>query len=75
MTQNSDPGYARLLLLVGGIAADVKSILTRQDRQDNTIDRVEVRIEKLEAFRWKLVGVAIAAPTLLTLTGLYFTGS
>lgn len=67
MTENSDPGYARLLLLVGGIAADVKSILTRQDRQDNTIDRVEIRIEKLEAFRWRLAGIAVVVPTLLTL--------
>ncbi len=69
-----DPGYARLLLLVGGIAADVKNILTRQDRQDHSIDRLEERILRLEAFRWKTAGVAVAVPVVLTAAGLFLGG-
>lgn len=75
MPPDNDPGYARLLLLVGGIAADVKNILTRQDGQDARITRLEDRIVKeqeaitarlraLEAFKWKLIGMAVVVPAL-----------
>lgn len=56
MAPNEDPGYARLLLLVGGIDANVKNILIRQDRQDDKIESVEKRIVSLEAFKWKAIG-------------------
>lgn len=69
-----DPGYARLLLLVGGIAADVKNILTRQDRQDHSIDKIEDRIIRLEAFRWKTAGVAVSVPVVLTALGFFIQG-
>lgn len=69
MAPESDPGYTRLLLLVGGIAADVKNILTRQDRQDATIQGIETRIERLEAFKWKAIG-GLMVVTALTTTGL-----
>ena len=81
MPPNEDPGYSRLLLLVGGIAHDVKNILVRQDRQDLRIDRHETRIDKaisdhdyrmrkLEAFRWKVAGLTVAVPTFLTALGI-----
>lgn len=67
MAPESDPGYTRLLLLVGGIAADVKNILTRQDRQDATISGIENRIETLEAFKWKAIGGLMVVTGLMTL--------
>lgn len=66
MAPIEDPGYTRLLLLVGGIAADVKSILTRQDRQDAVIDGIEKRIERLEAFKWKAIGGLVVISALMT---------
>lgn len=66
MAPNEDPGYARLLLLVGGIAADVKNILVRQDRQDDKLSTMEKRIVALEAFRWKAVGAGLACSAMLT---------
>lgn len=76
MPPETDPGYVRLLLLVGGIASDVKNVLLRQDGQDDRITRLEDRIIKeqeaittrlraLEAFRWRLYGMAVVIPTLI----------
>lgn len=67
MAPTDDPGYARLLLLVGGIASDVKNILTRQDRQDDKISLIEKRINALEAFRWKAVGAGLAFSGMITI--------
>lgn len=75
MAPTDDPGYARLLLLVGGIAADVKNVLLRQDGQDARITRLEDRIVKeqdaitsrlrsLEAFKWRMIGMAVVIPAL-----------
>lgn len=76
MPPETDPGYVRLLLLVGGIASDVKNVLLRQDGQDDRITRLEdrivkeqdviiVRLRALEAFRWKMYGMAVVIPTLI----------
>lgn len=78
---HNESSYDRLLVMVGGIAADVKNILIRQDRQDTRIDRheqridkmidtVDQRVSKLEAFRWKVAGIAIAVPFFLTALGI-----
>ena len=56
--------------LLGEISSDVKHILVRQDKQDARLDRQDNRINKVEAFQWKLVGVATAIPTFLTTVGL-----
>ena len=56
--------------LLGEISSDVKHILVRQDKQDARLDRQDNRINKVEAFQWKLVGVATAIPTFLTTIGL-----
>lgn len=73
-------GDDNIMLLLGGIATDVKHILTRQDRQDLRIDRHEsrmdkaldafdVRVRRLEAFRWKVAGIAVGVPVILTALG------
>jgi len=56
--------------LLGEISSDVKHVLVRQDKQDARLDRQDGRINKVEAFQWKLVGVATAIPTFLTTVGL-----
>ncbi len=56
--------------LLGEISSDVKHILFRQDQQDGRLDRQEKRLSAVEAFQWKLVGIATAVPTLLTTVGL-----
>lgn len=56
--------------ILGEISSDVKHILVRQDKQDSRLDRQDGRLNKVEAFQWKLVGVATAVPTLLTTIGL-----
>ncbi len=78
MAPREDPGYNRLLLLVGEIAGDVKNILTHQTRQDDRIDRNEARqsevndevrkrIIALEKFKGKMLGIALVIPLVMTL--------
>ena len=56
--------------LLGEISSDVKHILVRQDKQDSRLDRQDKRLTAVEAFQWKLVGIATAIPTFLTTIGL-----
>ena len=56
--------------LLGEISSDVKHILVRQDKQDSRLDRQDKRLNAVEAFQWKLVGIATAIPTALTTLGL-----
>lgn len=83
MPPDNDPGYARLLLLVGGIASDVKNILVRQDNHDARITRHEnrqhvemallsARIRVLEQFRWRLVGITTALTLTIPVAVTYF---
>jgi len=76
-----DPGYARLLLMVGEIAGDVKNLLTRateqtaritrmEDRQNTVNIATEERLQKLEKTRGKLLGIAWAVPVVLTIAGI-----
>lgn len=51
--------------LLGEISSDVKHILLRQDKQDGRLDRQEKRIGAVEAFQWKLVGIASVVPTVI----------
>jgi DNA repair ATPase RecN len=52
--------------LLGEISSDVKHILLRTDKQDERLNRQEKRLNAVEAFQWKLVGIATAVPTFLT---------
>lgn len=76
-----DPGYSRLLLMVGEIMGDVKNLLTRsteqskrisrmEDRQNGVNTRIYERLELLEKTRGKLLGIAWAIPVVLTIAGL-----
>ena len=56
--------------LLGEISSDVKHVLVRQDKQDSRLDRHDKRLNAVEAFQWKLVGIATAVPTLLASAGL-----
>jgi len=78
MAPREDPGYTKLLLLVGEIAGDVKNILTHQSRQDDRIDRNEARqgetnedmrkrIIALEKFKGKMLGIALVIPLVVSL--------
>lgn len=76
-----DPGYAKLLLLVGEISGDVKNLLTRsaehterlnrsEDRQGHVNEETERRLQLLEKTRGKLLGIAWAIPVALAVIGL-----
>lgn len=62
-----------LMRLVGEISADTKHILLRQDRQDDRLDRHSEKIDKLEKFQWKIMGIATAVPAVVTVLGLYLS--
>jgi len=75
-----DPGYAKLLLMVGEIAGDVKNLLTRateqtqrvnrmEDRQQTINGHYEERLQKLEKMRGKLLGIAWAAALVVAACG------
>lgn len=57
--------------ILGEIATDVKHILLRQDKQDKRIDRITDRLDKVEAFQYKIIGITLVVPTALTTFGLY----
>jgi hypothetical protein len=63
----TDNELARML---GEISSDVKHVLTRQDKQDERIERMNVRLSKAEAFQWKLAGIAMTVPTVIATIGL-----
>lgn len=63
----TEPELSRLL---GEISSDVKHILTRQDKQDKRIDRIQDRLTAVEAFQWKLIGIATTVPTVIASVGL-----
>lgn len=63
----TEPELSRLL---GEISSDVKHILTRQDKQDKRIDRIQDRLTSVEAFQWKLIGIATTVPTVIASVGL-----
>lgn len=56
--------------ILGEISSDVKHILVRQDKQDERLVRMNDRLSAVEAFQWKLVGIATVVPTLLATIGL-----
>ena len=76
-----DPGYARLLLMVGEIAGDVKNLLTRATEQNDRVNRMEDRqngvnghyedrLQRLEKMRGKLLGLAWATPVVISVAGI-----
>ena len=46
--------------------SDIKHVLTRMDKQDDRLDRHDARLGILEAFRWKIIGLSLAAPVLVS---------
>jgi hypothetical protein len=52
--------------VLGEISSDVKHILIRQDKQDVRIERLQVRLTAAEAFQWKLTGIALTVPTVVS---------
>ena len=69
----SDHQTPELMRLIGEIGADTKHILLRQDRQDARLDRHSEKIDKLEKFQWKVMGIATTIPALITVLGLYLS--
>jgi len=63
----TDPEIHRVL---GEISSDVKHILVRQDKQDVRIDKVQTKLMAVEAFQWKLTGIALTVPTILATLGM-----
>jgi len=63
----TDPELYRVL---GEISSDVKHILVRQDKQDLRIDKIQTKLTTVEAFQWKLTGIALAVPTILATIGM-----
>jgi hypothetical protein len=57
--------------LLGEISSDVKHILVRQDKQDARIERMTTRLDSVEKFHYKLLGIAAVIPAALTSLGLY----
>lgn len=51
--------------LLGTISSDVKHILLRQDKQDSRLDRMDLRLNAVEKFQWKIMGIATFVPTAL----------
>lgn len=45
---------------------DIKHILIRMDKQDARLDRHDMRLGTLEAFRWKIIGLSLASPVVLS---------
>lgn len=67
---NSDDG--QLMRLIGEISADTKHILLRQDKQDLRIDKIQNELSTVEAFQWKLTGIALTVPAVIATIGMTF---
>lgn len=59
-----------LYRVLGEISSDVKHILVRQDKQDLRIDKIQTKLTAVEAFQWKLTGIALTVPTVLATIGM-----
>lgn len=59
-----------LYRVLGEISSDVKHILVRQDKQDLRIDKIQTKLTAVEAFQWKLTGIALTVPTILATIGM-----
>ena len=59
-----------LYRVLGEISSDVKHILLRQDKQDVRIDKIHTKLTAVEAFQWKLTGIALTVPTILATIGM-----
>ena len=62
-----------LYRVLGEISSDVKHILVRQDKQDLRIDKIQTKLTAVEAFQWKLTGIALTVPTILATIGMSLT--
>ncbi len=60
------PTEREISRVLGEISSDVKHILIRQDKQDVRIERLQVRLTAAEAFQWKLTGIALTVPTVVS---------
>ena len=55
--------------LLGEIASDIKHIIATQERQDDRLDRHSDRLDGVEKFQYKIMGMAIVVPFTLALVG------
>lgn len=69
-----DPMYD-LLGKVGEIASDIKHIMNVQAADREAVRDLDRRLRTVEAFRWKLVGIAAVIPTILVFAGWYISGA
>ncbi len=56
--------------VLGEISSDVKHILVRQDKQDMRIEKIQTKLTSVEAFQWKLTGIALTVPTIIATIGM-----
>ncbi len=57
--------------LLGEISSDLKHLIASQQQQDQRIEKLNVRIQTVEQFQYKLMGVAAIMPITLSLLGTY----
>ncbi len=69
----ADPMYD-LLGKVGEIASDIKHIMHANEETKRTHREFDRRLRAVEAFRWKLLGIATVVPTLVSMIALYLKG-
>lgn len=67
-----DPMYD-LLGKVGEIASDIKHIMNVQAADREAVRDLDTRLRAVEAFRWKLIGIATTIPVVVTVLG-WFVG-
>lgn len=79
MKENTENG---LYLMLGEIKGDIRSVLNRMESvsktqanykadTDKRLNNHSDRLSALEQFRWKLAGVALAIPFVVTALGWY----
>ena len=70
---NTDPMYD-LLSKVGEIASDIKHIMHANEETKRTHREFDRRLRAVEAFRWKLIGIATVVPAFISILALYLKG-
>ena len=63
-----------LMAKLGEIASDVKHIMSNQIKSDAAVEKLEIRLRGVEKFQWKLGGIAMVLPVVLTVGGYVIKG-
>ncbi len=58
--------------LLGEISSDLKHLIAAQQNQYARIEKLNTRVQMVEQFQYKLMGVAAIMPITLSLLGMYF---